>query len=134
MPDFPWEAAAKKALGNGGKLPKPRVDPRTAIAATNKSVESFKKGRIDLEKQILDLENKFSQLKNTYQQYSDLVDGDDFGLDENKPDDKKKITAAREVMTKGLEGEMKYADSILTMLSNLDKIVTNLHRLDQACK
>ncbi len=130
MADFEFETAAKKILGNSGKMPKPRVDPRTAIAVANKAVEAFKKQRGDLEKALLDMENGYSQYKNTLKQYSDIVDGDDFGLDDSKPDDKKKIDAAKAAMEKGIGERIKALDGYLEMLGKLDQILTNLHRLD----
>jgi len=130
MAEFDFEIAAKKILGNTGKLPKLRVDPRQSIAVANKAVDAFKKGIQDLEKAVLDLENGYSQYKNTLKQYSDIVDGSDFGLDESKPDEKKKIDSAQDVMKKGIDARIKALDSYLAMLGKLDQIITNLHRLD----
>lgn len=130
MSDFEFETAAKKILGNSAKMPKPRVDPRTAIAAANKTVDAFKKNISDLEKAILDIENGYGAYKNSLKQYSDIVDGADFGLDEDKPEDKKKIEAAREVMEKGLQERIHKVDGFLDMLGKLDQVITNLHRLE----
>ena len=132
MSDFEFETAAKKLLGNSAKMPKPRVDPRTAIAAANKTVEAFKKSIDGLEKAILDIENGYGAYKNSLKQYSDIVDGADFGLDEKKPDDKKKIEAARGIMEKGLQARIDEADGFLDMLGKLDQVITNLHRLENS--
>lgn len=131
MSDFEFETAAKKLIGNSGKMPKPRVDPRGAIATANKAAQAFKAGIANLEKQVLDLQNGYSQYRNSLKQYSDIVDGSDFGLDEKKPDDKKKIDSARGAMQKGLKQRIDDADGYVSMLSKLDQIITNLHRLDQ---
>lgn len=130
MSDFEFEAAAKKILGNSGKLPKPRVNPLASIATANKAVDRFKKTVEELEKALLDVENGFSQYKNTLKQYSDIVDGDEFGLDDSKPDEKKKIDAAKAAMQKGLDARIKTADHYLESLGKLDQILTNLRRLD----
>ncbi len=130
MSDLEFESAAKKILGKEGKLPKLCVDPQKSIDLANKAVTAFKKNIGDLEKGVLDLENAFSTYKNTFQQYSDIVDGANFDLDEDDPDEKKKIAAAKDAMQKGIAVRIKEMDGFLSMLGKLDQILGNLHRLD----
>jgi hypothetical protein len=131
MAEYPFETAAKKLLGSGAKLPKPRSDPFTALQAANKVVEDFRKSIHGLGDQLLKLENAIDAYKNTLDQYSDIVDAADFDLDETKPDDKKKIDAAKGIMQKGIGEKLKDANEYLGELKKLDKIITNLRRLDK---
>ena len=125
---------AKAALGKDAKLPKPRVDPETVYTAVGKSWAEFDKSREDLEKKILELENTFSTAKNTFVQYYDLVDGDDFGLDDSQPDDAKKIKAASDILLKELERLENKCDEELKTLSALDRLLTDLRRLSDLKK
>ncbi|HZR21852.1 MAG TPA: hypothetical protein VFE51_31510 [Verrucomicrobiae bacterium] len=131
MAEYPFETNAKKILGNGAKLPKPRTDPIAALQAANKVVEDFRKSIHGLGDQLLKLENAIDAYKNTLDQYSDIVDAADFDLDEKKPDDKKKIDAAKNIMQKGIAEKVKDADEYFNELKKLDKIITNLRRLDK---
>ena len=122
-------AAAQKVLGKEGKLPKARVDIASLFPAFDKAFGAFDNSRASLEKTLLDLENVLSQMKNTIKQYADMVDGNDFGLDEDKPDDKKKIDQATDIMMKIFKKGQENCDAYLDELSKLDRLVTNLNRL-----
>jgi hypothetical protein len=125
---------AKAALGKEGKLPKPRVDPEVVYTNVGKSWGGFDKSREDLEKKILELENTFSTAKNTFAQYYDLVDGDDFELDEKVADNGKKIKAASDILLKELERLESRCDEELKTLSTLDRLLTDLRRLSDLKK
>jgi len=131
MPEYPFETTAKKVLGNNAKLPKPRTDPVTALQAANKVVQDFRTSIHGLGDQLLKLQNAIGAYKNTLEQYSDIVDASDFELDEKKPDDKKRIDAAKSIMEKGIAEKVKDADEYFGELKKLDKIITNLRRLDK---
>jgi len=131
MAEYPFVTAAKKLLGNGAEMPKPRTDPLVALQAANKAVQDFRNSIHGLGDQLLKLQNAIGAYKNTLDQYSDIVDAADFGLDEKKPDDKKKIDAAKNIMQKGIDEKTKEADEYFNELKKLDKIITNLRRLDK---
>jgi hypothetical protein len=130
MSDYDFEAAAKKILGNNAKLPKLSIDPRTKVAAVNKMTIGFKKSIQDLSKSALELENKYSEYKNILVQYSHAVKGTDFGLDEKKPDDKKKMESARAAMQNGIKEKINEVDSFAKRISNLDALIHDLQRLE----
>ena len=130
MPGFDFEETARKAIGPKGKLTKPNVDPFPMRATIHKAIEAFSATRVSVEKAVLTLQDDYSKYKHTCQQYYDLVDGDHFGLDQNNAEDKKRIEAARLIMKKGLKHQMDLADSFNDMLAKLDKIMTDLHKLD----
>jgi hypothetical protein len=122
-------SAAKKALGKEGELPRPRVDPESVYGQVGKTWEAFDKSREDIEKKLLDMENKFSEAKNTFRQYSDLVEGNDFGLDEDNADNEKKIKAAGDILLKELKRLQDKCDEELDTLAKLDRYLTDLRRL-----
>ena len=122
-------SAAQKALGKEGKLPKPRVDPASMYPLVTKAWEAFDKSRESLEKSLLDLENAFTQAKNTFKQYADMVDGNNFGLDEDDAEAKKKIDAASQILLKALTTLQDASDTKVDQLNKLDRLVTDLRRL-----
>src|SRR5437868_11506595 len=130
MPEFPFETAAKKILGNSAKMPKARTDPVVVTQNVNKLVREFSDSIKGVGDKLLALENAVDGYKNTFDQYGDIVDGFDFGLDENKPDEKKKIETARGIFHKAFDEKLKDADDFKGELKKLDKILTNLRRLD----
>ena len=78
---------------------------------------------------MLDLQNAFTQSKNTFKQYGDIVDGEDFGLKENDPDDKKRISDVSGIILKALKTVEDKCDARVELLAKLDQILTNLKRL-----
>ena len=122
-------AAAQKALGREGKLPKPRVDPASMYPVLSKAWEPFRKNRDALEKDLLDLENAYTQAKNTFKQYADMVEGDDFGLNEDDAEAKKKIDAATAILLKALKSLEDSCDVFVDRLGKLDRVLTDLRRL-----
>jgi hypothetical protein len=122
-------AAAQQALGKDGKLPKPAVDPLPSVILANKAWDAFRTTRTDLEKKLVEVQDRHSQAKHALQQYADLIDGDDFGLDEKKPDDKKRIDAASKVIVPWLNENQAAADEMLALMAKLDRVLTDLQRL-----
>lgn len=131
MAELPFETAAKKVLGNGAKMPKPRTDPVAVTQQVNKLIREFSDSVKSVETKLLAIENAVDAYKNTFDQYGDVVDGFDFGLDDGKPEEKKKIEAARSIFHKEFSAKLKDADEFLGELRKLDKILTNLRRLDK---
>ena len=121
--------AANKILGKDGKLPKPRVDPASMYPILSKGWEGLNASREELQKKLLDLQNAFTQSKNTFKQYGDIVDGEDFGLNENDPDDKKRISDVSGIILKALKSMEDQCDARVAELAKLDQILTNLKRL-----
>jgi hypothetical protein len=124
-------AAAHKILGKDGKLPKARVDPASMYPIVEKAWAPFNKAREGIEKALLDLENAFSQSKNTFKQYGDLVDGQDFGLKEDDPKDKKRIADVTGIILKALGTLEDQCDQQIDTLSKLDSLVANLQKVKQ---
>jgi hypothetical protein len=94
-----------------------------------KAMDAFNKSREGLEKTLLDYENAFSQSKNTFKQYADMVDGADFGLNEDDEECKKKMAAASAILLKALKEMQEGCDKNIDNLSKLDRFVTDLQRL-----
>jgi hypothetical protein len=122
-------AAAQKILGKDGKLPKPRVDPASTYTLLGKVWDPFDKARESLEKALLDVENAFSQSKNILKQYGDLVDGQNFGLKENDPKDKKRIADVTSIILKALQSLEDKCDENIDTLSKLDHLVADLQKV-----
>jgi len=123
-------AAAQKIIGKDGKLPRPAVDPGTTFPVVNKGFEAFDVSRSDLEKKLVGLEDALSKAKHALQQYYDMVDGEDFGLDTKDPEDKKKIDAAVKLLLGFMKEQQTNADVHLDRLSKLDRVLVDLRRFD----
>jgi len=124
--------SAKKSLGKEGELPKQRVNLAQTIDELNKVHDVFDKQRGDLEKTIVDAETGAAKLKAVAKQYSDVIDGNDFGLDAKDPKNKKIIAEVTKTMLDALQGIEDFADEAsdrLDKLDKLDKVLTNLSRL-----
>ncbi len=123
-------AAAQKNLGSGGKLPKPSVDPSALEANLYKARDAYDGSRADLEKKILAFQNALSQAKNNFKQYGDMVDGNNFGLDEADPEQKKRIAATTKSLLDWIKGTQTAIDKHIEALDKLDRAVTDTKRLD----
>jgi len=125
-----WDKAvadAKKILGNSAKIPTARLqaaDKKTEDAL--KSWQKFQATREILKKQLLEMQDEFSKVKNALVQAEDEIDDEDFGLDEKKPDDKKKIDQALAIFKKYFAGTEKTMDDNNKKLDGLDKHLVNL--------
>lgn len=131
MADLPVETAAKKVLGNSAKLPKPRTDPVAVTQNVNKLIKEFSDSVKGVGDKLLAVENAVDAYKNTMNQYKDIVDGSNFGLNENNKDDQKKIESARAIYHKEFQAKLKDATEFSGELKKLDKILTDLRRLDK---
>jgi transcription initiation factor IIF auxiliary subunit len=124
------KAGALKLLGKKGKLPKPRVDLDTVLAAEEKAWTTLTKAREEMEKQIVEYETSIDKVKNAAKQYADIIDGDDFGLDKNSPDDKKTIAQVQKLLDEKLQHTVENVDKMKDRLDKLDKFLTDFSRLD----
>ncbi len=123
------KAAALKILGKTAKLPKERANISTAEDKFVKLREDFNAGREDLEKKLVVMQTAADEAKRGAQQYIDLLESDDFGLDEKKEEDKGKIDEARKLLTDYLNETLEGADSINKVLDTLDRALTDMSRL-----
>ena len=83
----------------------------------------------ELEKTIVDAETGAAKLKAVAKQYSDVIDGNDFGLDAKDPKNKKIIAEVTKTMLDALQAIEDFADEASDRLDKLDKVLTNLSRL-----
>jgi hypothetical protein len=124
-------AAANKALGKDGQLPKPRVDLLKTLDEGNKTLAGLSKQRQEMEKTVVDVEAAVAKIKGAAKQYGDLVDGNDFGLDEKDPKNKKLIASVTKTMLDALQGVEDNMDIWADWMDKLDKVLTDLSRLDK---
>ena len=120
---------ANKALGKEGKLPKPRVDLLKTLDEGNTALGALNKQRSEMEKTVVNVETAVAKIKAAAKQYGDLVDGDDFGLDDKDPKNKKLIAAVTKTMLDALQGVEDVMDTWTDWMDKLDKVLTDLSRL-----
>jgi len=129
-----WEDAkveAKKLLGKEGKVPKLRVDPSSLAPELNRIWDAFNKARSEVEAKLLDLQDGYSKAKNAAKQCGDVIDGDDFGLNQDDPKDKKRIAEVTKVLLDGLSDIEGVCDSYVSELGKLDTLISNLRKLKE---
>jgi len=122
------KAQAQKIIGKEGKLPKPRVDPMTAMDDANKLLHELFKARDTLEGKLIAAQAACAKVTLAAKQYGDMVDGADFDLDAKKPDDKKKIADAQKVLEDQLGTIEKFADKVTDILGTLDKSLASIEK------
>jgi hypothetical protein len=123
-------AAAQKILGKDGKIPKPRADLAALGAAWVKAGQAFRKSIADLEASLQALEKATTSTRDGYKQYADLIQKSNFDLDESDDDNEKKITSARQLIIDAIQDGQKISDKSLDILGKLDRVVSDLNRLD----
>ncbi len=123
-------AAAKKVLGKEGELPKPKVDLNKIGDEFAKAYQSFKSALDELEKQLVEFVTAGEKVKAATKQYANICDGDDFGLDAKNADNKKKIADATKIMLGALGKIEDDMDRNETRLDKLDRVLTDIRRLD----
>jgi hypothetical protein len=126
-------ADAKKILGNNVKIPEASMHKTIQISVESDKVwATLTALREALKKKILEQKNADSRVTNSLRQAYDEVYESDFGLDEKKPEDKKKLDAAQAVFDKffkQVEGVWKQnADD----LDQLDMHLMNLAKYKRA--
>jgi hypothetical protein len=124
-------AAAKKALGKDGTLTKPRVDVGKVADDLMKAKSTFDKARADVETQLVGFETALAKLKAAAKQYSNLVDGDNFDLDAKDAKNKKTITDVTKILVDAMSQIEQDADTVTDRLDKLDKVMTDMRRLDK---
>ena len=87
------------------------------------------KQRSEMEKTVVNVETAVAKIKAAAKQYGDLVDGDDFGLDDKDPKNKKLIAAVTKTMLDALQGVEDVMDTWTDWMDKLDKVLTDLSRL-----
>jgi hypothetical protein len=125
-----WDKAvadAKKILGPSAKVPDKKMDPViNAAEEAMKAWDGLGTLRDSMKKKILDVQNVGSKVSNGLQHVADEFDDEDFGLDDSKPDDKKKIAQAQAIFGKFFkDAEKKFADNNKE-LEELDKHLIDL--------
>ena len=121
-----YEIEAQKVLGKNGKLPKPTIDPASVGPAWSKAMASWGTSKDNLHKCMRELANEEDRYKALLREYLRLVTDSDFGLDPRKPDDKKKIDGARQIMKKGLDVWIRSMDSNACMVDSLNDAIKKL--------
>jgi hypothetical protein len=124
-------SATKKVLGKEGDLPKPRVDPVKTLEDARKAALGLNKSREEMEKTLIEVQTAVAKAKAVAKQYGDLVDGYNFGLNAKDPKDKKTIDAATKTMLDGLQQVEGLLETYSGRLDKLDKMLTDLSRLDK---
>ncbi|HUB81276.1 MAG TPA: hypothetical protein VMB03_20890 [Bryobacteraceae bacterium] len=115
-------ADARKILGNNAKIPNGKMS--VALRAdndTDKVFADYAKARDEFSKKILAMQDAYSRVKNALGQADDEVDDSDYGMDNKKPDEKKKIDQADALFSKffaDMEGRL---DNYLKQLGEVNR-------------
>jgi len=120
-------AAAQKALGKDGKLPKPRTDPEGLYDEANSKGAAFKKAVEAVEKALLERETAFAKIILTWKQYADIIKGADFELDPKS--NAKQIAEAKKILTDAIGDIIDKVSDKVAVLDKLDEIITNINSL-----
>jgi hypothetical protein len=115
---------ALKLLGKDGTVPAPIVDPLAAADEAKKALVDLNKAQQAFMKEIDDYENALGKIKNANKQYEITLAKNKFGLDDKKPEDKKKIAEARKIMSKVMNAADAQCNDALKGLSALDRAVS----------
>src|SRR5262245_23204049 len=91
------EEKARKILGDDAKFPPEKVDLQALIGKQNEAFTKFKAGRDELEKLLEAFEDASDAIRNGIKPLAAAYQVDDFGLDEKKKDDAKKIQQAQKM-------------------------------------
>ena len=128
-----WNASVSKAqkiLGKDAKIPQPKFLSKFA-SDYSASWAAFLKAREDLEAKVLAMQDLESKTKNLMQQFSDKLESDDFGLDDDNKDDVKKIKDALEILVGFWDTRIKVRDENIKNLDELDKHLMNIRKYKQ---
>jgi hypothetical protein len=127
-----WDKAvadAKKVLGPSAKIPDKKIDPVFKAAEdANKGWDGLGTLRDGMKKKILELQNLESKVRNGLQHVGDEFDDESFGLDDSKPDDKKKISQAQAIFSKFFTDAEKIFDDNNKNLEELDKHLIDIKK------
>jgi hypothetical protein len=125
-----WDKAvadAKKILGPSAKIPDKKMDGAFKAAdEASKAWDGLGTLREGMKKKILEVQTADSKVENTLKQAEDEFDNEDFGLDDSKPDDKKKIDSAHKIFDKFFDDAQKNFDENNKNLDELDKHLINI--------
>ena len=131
-----WDKAlsdAKRVLGNTAKINDKRMQAVIKSALDAQKVwDSFDTLREGIKKKLLELQNAESKVKNGLVQADDEISDDDYGLDDKKPDEKKKIDQAQAIFSKFFKETQKTMDGNIKNLDELDKHLMNISKYKRA--
>ena len=89
---------AFKILGDGAEVPVPQGDITVQFDKAEKARGVVNKARDTLLEKMQEYEDALDSIKNDLVSYKRQIEKANFKLDEKKPEDKKKIAAARKVV------------------------------------
>ncbi len=82
------------------------------------------KARDALVKLVDDYETSIDKVKNVAKSYSNKLSKEKFGLEDTKPDDKKKIIQARKILLDEMKEIDKQCNDSLKVLADIDKAIS----------
>jgi septal ring factor EnvC (AmiA/AmiB activator) len=106
----------------GKSFPMPQADIQASTKKMAKALGDLNKTRSEMEDQLQTYRNSLEKIRNNIVAFRGKLSKTKFGLDEKKPDDKKKIGAAREILDGGVE----------VVLDEMAKSRSNLYTIDDA--
>jgi len=112
--------------GGGGKkaeVPAPQADVQSAMKKAVKATGDVNKARNDMLNGIQTYKNSLDKLRNDLIGFRHKLPKEKFGLDESKPDDKKKIVAARKTLDDGLQEVLDELIESETKVGDLDDVL-----------
>ena len=113
-----------KILGKDAEIPYPDPNPADAVEDSNKVRTDVIKTRDALVKLVDDYETSIDRVKNVAKSYSNKLSKEKFGLDESKPDDKKKIIQARKILLDEMKEIDKLCNESLKVMADIDKAIS----------
>jgi hypothetical protein len=135
MTEGDWKKAlgeAKNALGKDGDVPIKRMAAVFKAESDYVSLfNGFNATREALEKKLLEMQNALSKVKNTMVQAEDEITASSYGLDEKKPDEKKKVDKAQAALEKYFDDAKGDVDIRIKNADELDKHLIQIARYKQ---
>lgn len=127
-------SAAKKILGEKGKIPPERPEIGKALEEIQKVGKKYADAVDTLKKMVLQLQNQYSVYKNAQKQWQNMIDKSDFGLNKTDKEDGKKIDQAQKIFDKYFDEQGKIADMNNKNLDELDKHMDGLSSYNSGTK
>jgi hypothetical protein len=95
---------AQRMLGKGGKVPTPANHLGGLIDDANRALGKLNKSREAVLEQVQNYENSLSEIENGLTSYEAKIGKSGFGLDQDNPEDKKRLDQARKTLLDAITG------------------------------
>jgi hypothetical protein len=120
---------AKKVLGNSAQIKLGKIQAAIkSVDDGNKLGPGVNAARDALEKKIVEFQTAASKIQHSLDAADDEISDDDYGLDDSKPDDKKKIQQAQDLFKKFFARSTKEITDLIKTTDDLNKHVIQMQK------